>query len=148
MRNPRPTPTTAGDAPATDATGSEPAAARRGGVLRYGEALGPSRFDPHRSTIGQDIRLLAPVYDRLVHFDADGALVPGLATEWSFDDTGTVFTMQLREGVVFHDGAPFARRRRQGEHRARPDGRGFGDRQRPVGDHGDRDARHPHRRLG
>ena len=85
----------------------EPSAPRRGGTLRYAEPYDPSRFDPHRSTIGQDIRLLAPVYDRLVHFDADGALVPGLATEWSFDESGTVFTMQLREGVVFHDGAPF-----------------------------------------
>ncbi len=92
---------------ATGTTEAPVATERRGGVLRYGEALGPSRFDPHRSTIGQDIRLLAPVYDRLVHFDAKGALVPGLATEWSFDETGTIFTMQLREGVVFHDGAPF-----------------------------------------
>src|SRR5688572_15920424 len=86
------------DATATANTSGETAPVpQRGGVLRYGEALGPSRFDAHRSTIGQDIRLLAPVYDRLVHFDAEGALVPGLAREWSFDDTGTVFTMKLRE---------------------------------------------------
>lgn len=82
-----------------------PAAA--GGLLRYGDANGPSRFDPHRSTIGQDIRFFAPVYERLVHFDAAGDLVPGLATEWSFNEDGTEFTMLLREGVTFHDGAPF-----------------------------------------
>ena len=95
-----------GSATAGTAAGTT-AAPRRGGTLRYAEPYDPSRFDPHRSTIGQDIRLLAPVYDRLVHFDADGDLVPGLATEWSFDDTATVFTMKLREGVTFHDGAPF-----------------------------------------
>jgi peptide/nickel transport system substrate-binding protein len=91
---------------AVDAGADEPAP-RRGGTLRYAEPYDPSRFDPHRSTIGQDIRLLAPVYDRLVHFDGEGNLVPGLATSWSFDETGTEFTMELREGVTFHDGAPF-----------------------------------------
>jgi peptide/nickel transport system substrate-binding protein len=78
-----------------------------GGTLRYGDAVGPSRFDPHRSTIGQDIRFFAPVYDRLVHQEADGTFIPGLATEWSFSDDGMALTMNLREGVTFHDGAPF-----------------------------------------
>jgi len=96
-----------GTAP-SDTTGDTAAGPlRRGGTLRVAEPYDPSRFDPHRSTIGQDIRLLVPVYDRLVHFDADGDLVPGLATEWEFDETATVFTMKLREGVTFHDGAPF-----------------------------------------
>jgi peptide/nickel transport system substrate-binding protein len=92
------------------APGSAPSSAgalRQGGTLRYAHANTPSRFDPHRSTIGQDIRFFAPVYDRLVHFDGNGDLVPGLATEWEFSDDGLQFTMTLREGVVFHDGAPF-----------------------------------------
>ncbi|MFV0309320.1 MAG: ABC transporter substrate-binding protein [Desertimonas sp.] len=79
----------------------------QGGTLRYAHANTPSRFDPHRSSIGQDIRYFAPVYDRLVHFDSAGDLVPGLATSWEFSDDGLTFTMTLREGVVFHDGAPF-----------------------------------------
>ncbi|MFV0307553.1 MAG: ABC transporter substrate-binding protein [Desertimonas sp.] len=94
----------AGTAAETAETAEGPA---RGGTLRYGDAVGPSRFDAHRSTIGQDIRFFTPVYDRLVHFDAAGALVPGLATEWVFGDDGLSFTMTLREGVTFHDGEPF-----------------------------------------
>lgn len=78
-----------------------------GGTLVYGDAVGPSRFDPHRSTIGQDIRFFAPVYDRLVHQSQDGSFIPGLATAWEFSDDGLALTLELREGVTFHDGAPF-----------------------------------------
>ncbi|WP_262851618.1 ABC transporter substrate-binding protein [Mumia quercus] len=44
------------------------------------------------------------VFDQLVTFDADGALQPGLATEWKrVDDTSVDFT--LREDVTFSSGA-------------------------------------------
>lgn len=32
---------------------------------------------------------------------------PALATEWSYDETNTVLTVKLREGVKFHDGSDF-----------------------------------------
>ena len=131
-------------APEGSAPGSSPssdAALRQGGTLRYAHANTPSRFDPHRSTIGQDIRFFAPVYDRLVHFDGNGDLVPGLATEWEFSDDGLQFTMTLREGVVFHDGAPFDCQRGEGQHRARPDAGGLVDQFGPRRDHDDRHAR-------
>jgi peptide/nickel transport system substrate-binding protein len=106
---------TEADAPAaeppangTDEAEAEPeAAAESGGTLRYAYYIGPSRFDPHRSTVGQDIRLFAPVYDRLVHYDRTGDFIGGLATEWEFSDDGLALELALREGVVFHDGEPF-----------------------------------------
>jgi peptide/nickel transport system substrate-binding protein len=76
-------------------------------TLRFADAVGPSRFDPHRSTIGQDIRFFAPVYDRLVHLSAAGEPIAGLATEWAWEDDGHSLRMALREGVTFHDGTPF-----------------------------------------
>ena len=33
--------------------------------------------------------------------------MPGLATEWSSNEDGTVWTFTLREGVTFQDGTPF-----------------------------------------
>jgi peptide/nickel transport system substrate-binding protein len=76
-------------------------------TLRFADAVGPSRFDPHRSTIGQDIRFFAPVYDRLVHLSPEGEPIPGLATEWAWEDDGLTLRMALRQGVTFHDGTPF-----------------------------------------
>ena len=37
-----------------------------------------------------------------------GGLSPGLATEWTSNDDGTVWTFKLREGVKWHDGAAFS----------------------------------------
>jgi peptide/nickel transport system substrate-binding protein len=76
-------------------------------TIRYADAVGPSRFDPHRSTNGQDIRFLAPVYDRLIHLDTAGDPVPGLATAWEWQDDGLALKLAIREGVRFHDGTPF-----------------------------------------
>ena len=40
-------------------------------------------------------------------FYVDGKVVPRLATSWEKSDGGATWTMQLREGVKFHDGADF-----------------------------------------
>src|SRR3712207_7230064 len=37
----------------------------------------------------------------------EGEPIPGLATEWAWEDDGLTLRMSLREGVTFHDGAPF-----------------------------------------
>lgn len=46
------------------------------------------------------------VYETLVGYE-NGEITPGLAEEWSWDDTNTVLTFHLRRGVTFTDGAPF-----------------------------------------
>lgn len=75
--------------------------------FRWANQVGLSRFDPHRASSSNDNTHLFLTYDRLVHQDADGNPVPGLAEEWSFEDDGTVLELQLREGVTFHDGTAF-----------------------------------------
>jgi len=47
------------------------------------------------------------LYEGLVTEDANGDIVGVLATDWSFNDGNTELTFNLREGVVFHDGASF-----------------------------------------
>jgi peptide/nickel transport system substrate-binding protein len=76
-------------------------------TIRYADAVGPSRFDPMRSTNGQDIRFFAPVYDRLVHLSPGGDPIPGLATAWEWERDGLALRMTLRPNVTFHDGTPF-----------------------------------------
>lgn len=57
---------------------------------------------------GQAFSLNSSIYDYLVEIDAkSGELTPSLATEWSTPD-GKVWTIQLRQGVKFHDGSDFS----------------------------------------
>jgi len=67
----------------------------------------PRSMDPGDQSATYTNALLAPVYEGLILRAPDLSLAPGLATEWSVDETGTVYTFKLREGVVFHDGTPF-----------------------------------------
>ncbi len=47
---------------------------------------------------------LEPMYEGLIHFDQFTDLRPMLATEWSANDDFSTWTLQLREGVLFHKG--------------------------------------------
>lgn len=73
----------------------------------YAYPIGISRLDPHRASISQDGTTLFPAYDRLVHLAPNGDLIPGLAESWEFSEDGLGLTLKIREGVTFHDGAPF-----------------------------------------
>ena len=47
------------------------------------------------------------VYDRLLVYDYNMKPVPRLATSWDMNDAGTSITLQLRQGVKFHNGREF-----------------------------------------
>jgi peptide/nickel transport system substrate-binding protein len=66
--------------------------------------------DPDVYYAGQGLLLQDNVYDGLLQYASDTAtprLVPDLATSWTASPDNKVFTLQLRQGVVFHDGTPF-----------------------------------------
>ncbi len=74
--------------------------------LKYYWESDPRSLDPALSTdvpTGEAVTLL---FDNLTEFDADGHLVPGLATRWSVDSTGRTWTFHLRPGVRFTNGQP------------------------------------------
>jgi peptide/nickel transport system substrate-binding protein len=75
--------------------------------LRYGYYISVSRMDPHLANGSQDNPWLFPAYDRLVHNTPAAEPIPGLAESWEFSEDGLQLEMQLRQGVVFHDGEPF-----------------------------------------
>ena len=74
------------------------------GTLRFGYFEPATSLDPHTGTSSQDNPWLLPIYDRILHYEPDGSIVPGLAEDWELDDES--MTLMLREGVTFHDGAP------------------------------------------
>lgn len=50
--------------------------------------------------------ILKHIHDTLIEM-VDGLFVPSLATSWSTSQDGLIWTFQLRDDVLFHDGTPF-----------------------------------------
>src|SRR5690606_13521602 len=80
-----------------------------GGTLVGGFDVGPgglTQTTPWIQTAGNT--WLVKIWSPLVSYNEDiSGLAPQLATEWSSNDDSTVWTFNLREGVVWHDGEPF-----------------------------------------
>jgi peptide/nickel transport system substrate-binding protein len=73
--------------------------------LKIGLSADVSSLDPHYLNIAPNIAFSSHLFDALVNVDANGRLVPGLATSWRAVDA-TTWEFKLRPGVKFHDGSP------------------------------------------
>ena len=66
--------------------------------------------DPDIYYANNGLAIVLNAYEGLVQYknDVDGVeIAPRLATEWTVDQTNTVYTFTLRDGVTFHDGTAF-----------------------------------------
>jgi peptide/nickel transport system substrate-binding protein len=88
-------------------------AQKQGGILQMPGFASPASMSIHEeSTIAAGIPLMG-VFNNLVVFDQHvaqnslAAIVPDLASDWSWDETGAALTFHLRQGVKWHDGRPF-----------------------------------------
>lgn len=72
-------------------------------IYAYGSEM--ITLDPS-TEFSNSIIVLNNVYETLTRY-VDGKLLPLLATEWSSNESGTVWTFKLRKGVKFHDGTEF-----------------------------------------
>ena len=105
-----------GDASATTTTtsaGSEPTTTapptddQQGGDLRVALIGFPEAMDPLTIFSSWGRIVAASLYDTLLTIDESGELQPYLATSWDTTDDGATWVLELRDGVTFHDGAPF-----------------------------------------
>jgi peptide/nickel transport system substrate-binding protein len=64
-------------------------------------------LDPHLARTYYGRFVFASLCDRLVDVDENLKVVPGLAKDWAWSDDGKTLTLNLREGVTFHDGEKF-----------------------------------------
>ena len=83
------------------------AAAARNGVLNIavqpeppGLLLGIVQNGPTQMIGGN-------IYESLLRYDEKLEPMPGLAASWTVNDTATVYTFTLKQGVLWHDGKPF-----------------------------------------
>jgi peptide/nickel transport system substrate-binding protein len=80
-------------------------AAAQSNTLVMARAADTTGLDPHTQTAFASFRLLELIYEPLVDLDADLNIIPALAESWSFNDDATALTLNLRQGVKFHDGS-------------------------------------------
>lgn len=76
-------------------------------VLRWAQQGDALTMDRHAQNEGPTSTLMQQIYDSLLLRNNDLQLEPGLATEWSIITEPHGWEFKLREGVTFHDGAPF-----------------------------------------
>jgi peptide/nickel transport system substrate-binding protein len=76
--------------------------------VRIGVALEPPALDPTAGAAEAiDIVVYQNVFEGLTRIDQNGAVQPGLATDWTISEDGTVYTFTLARDVRFHDGSAF-----------------------------------------
>jgi peptide/nickel transport system substrate-binding protein len=78
-----------------------------GGTLVVGVTTDVDTLLPWTATQFQAINVLQNTYGTLTEFDADLAVVPGLAESWDVSEDGLSLVFHLREGVTFSDGSEF-----------------------------------------
>jgi ABC-type transport system substrate-binding protein len=86
------------------------AQAAPGRPLTYGQSTRVTALDPAQGAFatypgGYEVGYC--MFDRLVDFDADLRIVPGLATRWEVAADVMSVRFTLRKGVTFHDGTAF-----------------------------------------
>lgn len=81
------------------------AAETDGETLRVAISTAPGDLDPHKFKGLYAVQDM--VFEPLVTYSYDGKIEPGLAAAWSLEEDGKLLRLTLREGVTFHDGAPF-----------------------------------------
>jgi peptide/nickel transport system substrate-binding protein len=91
-------------------------AQRQGGVLKMYSPDSPASMSIHEEATVFAEGPMMGVFNNLVMYDQHvpqnrlQSIVPDLATGWSWNEEGTELTLQLREGVAWHDGKPFTGR--------------------------------------
>jgi len=77
-------------------------------TIRWARASDALTLDPHSQNQGVTHNFAHHIYETLVDRDVAGNLQPRLALSWEVKaDDPTVWVFTLRQGVTFHDGAPF-----------------------------------------
>ena len=77
------------------------------GNLVIAQGTDPVTLDPHSVTDSPTATVVSHLFETLFELTPEGEIVPLLAESYEASGDGTVWTIKLREGIVFHDGTPF-----------------------------------------
>ncbi len=74
-----------------------------GGNLQVNESQKPASLYPASINDRHSSHLATQIYDGLLKYNAENLeLAPNLAANWTVDETETVYTFELKKGVMFH----------------------------------------------
>ncbi|HCI5781022.1 ABC transporter substrate-binding protein [Klebsiella pneumoniae] len=95
-----------GITPATDASQIPASAKLRTDTVVAGISEPQGIFNPYFFVNGWDENVTNVIFSRLIDWDSQGKLVPGLAESWTVSPDNKVYTIKLRPGLTFSDGSP------------------------------------------
>ena len=75
-------------------------------VLRRGLAGEPASLDPAAAADNFSFQVLQDLYEGLTIESATGQVLPGVASSWSTNETGTEYTFRLRDSARWSNGEP------------------------------------------
>lgn len=76
-----------------------------GDIVFLINSLGPTWIPNNSSISSFQGHIWGHVADKLIYVDAEGSVSPWLAESWEQNETATEFTLKLKPGVTFSDGA-------------------------------------------
>jgi oligopeptide transport system substrate-binding protein len=74
--------------------------------LKRGLGGEPASLDPAAASDTFSTQVIQDLYEGLTAESPTGEVVPGVASSWSVDDTGTKYTFQLRPDALWSNGKP------------------------------------------
>ncbi len=77
-----------------------------GGIIREGMVGKYTNSNPMYAQSEADLSVSKLIFAGLFAYDAKGELKPNLAENYKIDESGTVYTVTLKQGLKWHDGAP------------------------------------------
>jgi len=95
--------TSSGEGGGVDPATLEPVA---GGEITFGLSNDGTGFDTTAAVSPGSIRIITALNDSLVSLTADATWTPNLAESLTPNDDFTLWTITMRPGLTFHDGAP------------------------------------------
>lgn len=75
-------------------------------TVKFNTGFDPDSFDPQEANVMETSLVDNQCYDYLYRENLKGDFDPSLATGYTIDDSGTVYTFTLRDGIKFADGSP------------------------------------------
>lgn len=93
-------------APTEGPSPTRPPAEASGELRLTGGSYDPPTLDPALANDASSTFVIRQLFSGLVTLDASLEVVPDLAEDWSISTDGLVYTFNLRNDAVFHDGRP------------------------------------------